>query len=225
MIRKELFNCSSGVPWTGERWIVRETSLSIQVITLCSCLKWESREARGYIFNHIKWHLFVHKTSSIRLISPDDPIRWGDSANAFRFLQVRDVCSDACQGREGTRGREVGLLRSGCTHSAGLFACNTGSSDGKASACRAGDLGSMPEPGRSPGEGHGYPLQHSCLENPMDRGAWRAAVHGGAESPRDWVTHTLTFHWRWRTASPARPTSNRELPLFVPKDDWVQNVA
>ena len=38
--------------------------------------------------------------------------------------------------------------------------------------------GSIPGSGRSPGEGHGYPLQHSCLENPMDRGAWRAAVHG-----------------------------------------------
>ena len=91
------------MPWTRERWIVKETSLSIQVITLCSCLKWESREARGYTFNHIKWHLFVHKTSSIRLISPDDPIRWGDSANALGFLQIRDVCSDACQGWEGPK--------------------------------------------------------------------------------------------------------------------------
>ena len=39
-----------------------------------------------------------------------------------------------------------------------------------------------PESGRSPGEGHGNPLQYSCLENPMDRGAWRAAVRGVAES-------------------------------------------
>ena len=42
----------------------------------------------------------------------------------------------------------------------------------------AGDVGSVPEWGRSPGEGHGNPLQYSCLENPMDRGAWRATVHG-----------------------------------------------
>ena len=41
----------------------------------------------------------------------------------------------------------------------------------------AGDLGSIPGSGRSPGGGHGNPLQHSCLENPMDRGAWRATVH------------------------------------------------
>ena len=43
--------------------------------------------------------------------------------------------------------------------------------DGKASACNAGDLGLIPGSGRSPGEGNGNPLQHSCLENPMDRGA------------------------------------------------------
>ena len=44
----------------------------------------------------------------------------------------------------------------------------TGGSDGKASACNAGDLGSIPGLGRSPGEGNGNPLQHSCLENPMN---------------------------------------------------------
>ena len=47
------------------------------------------------------------------------------------------------------------------------------------SAEEAGDMGLIPELGRSPGEGNGYPLQYSCLGNPMDRGAWRAAVHGG----------------------------------------------
>ena len=51
-----------------------------------------------------------------------------------------------------------------------------------ASACHAGDLGSIPGLGRSPGEGNGNPLQYSCLENPMDRGAWWAAVQGVAKS-------------------------------------------
>ena len=55
-----------------------------------------------------------------------------------------------------------------------------GGSDGKESACNAGDLGSIPGLGRSPGEGNCYPLQYFCLENPMDRGAWRATVHGVA---------------------------------------------
>ena len=49
-----------------------------------------------------------------------------------------------------------------------------GGSDGKASACNAGDLGSVPGLGRSPGEGNGNTLQYSCLENSMDRGAWWA---------------------------------------------------
>ena len=57
-----------------------------------------------------------------------------------------------------------------------------GSSDGKASAYNAGDLGSIPGSGRSPGEGNGNLLQYSCLENPMDRGAWWATVHGVAKS-------------------------------------------
>jgi len=47
-----------------------------------------------------------------------------------------------------------------------------GSSDGKASACNEGDPGSIPGSGRSPGEGNGNPLHHSCLENPMDGGTW-----------------------------------------------------
>ena len=52
----------------------------------------------------------------------------------------------------------------------------------KESACNAGDLGLIPGLGRYPGEGNGYPLQYSCLENSMDRGAWWAAVHGVAKN-------------------------------------------
>ena len=55
-------------------------------------------------------------------------------------------------------------------------------SDGKDSACNVGDLGSVPGLGRSPGEGNGYPLQYSCLENPMDRGVWWATLHGIVKS-------------------------------------------
>ena len=57
-----------------------------------------------------------------------------------------------------------------------------GGSDGKASACSAGEPGSIPVLGRSPGEGNGNPLQYSCLENPMDGGVWQAIVHGFAKS-------------------------------------------
>ena len=56
------------------------------------------------------------------------------------------------------------------------------SSVGKNFACSAGDPGGIPGLGRSPGEGNGNPLQYSCLENPMDRGAWQGTVQGLQES-------------------------------------------
>ena len=57
-----------------------------------------------------------------------------------------------------------------------------GSSAGKELTCNAGDLGLIPGLESSPREGIGYPLQYSCLENPMDRGAWQATVHGIAKN-------------------------------------------
>ena len=57
------------------------------------------------------------------------------------------------------------------------------------------DPGSIPGSGRSPGEGNGKPLQYSCLENPMDRGAWWAAVHGVANSQTLPSDFTFTFHF------------------------------
>ena len=57
-----------------------------------------------------------------------------------------------------------------------------GGSNGKESACNAGDLGSVPGLGRSPREGNGYPLHYSCLENPMYSGVWWATVHGVTKS-------------------------------------------
>ena len=68
-----------------------------------------------------------------------------------------------------------------------------GSLDGKASAYNAGDPGSIPGLGRSPGEGNGNPLQYSCLENPMDRGAWWATVHGVTKS-RTWLSDFSSLH-------------------------------
>ena len=64
------------------------------------------------------------------------------------------------------------------------------SSDCKESISEAGDLGSIPGWGRSPGEGNGNPFQYSCLENPMDRGAWQATVHGVTKSQ----TRLSNFH-------------------------------
>ena len=58
----------------------------------------------------------------------------------------------------------------------------TGGSDGKESTCNVGDLGSIPGLGRFPGGRHGNPLQYSCLENLMDRGAWQATAHRVTQS-------------------------------------------
>ena len=69
-----------------------------------------------------------------------------------------------------------------------------GGSDGKASAYNAGDLGSIPGLGRSPREETGNPLQYSCLENPMDGGAWWATVNGIANSQTRLSNFTFTFH-------------------------------
>ena len=77
------------------------------------------------------------------------------------------------------------------------------SSVGKESAYNAGDLGSIPGLGRYPGEGNGNPLQYSCLENLMDRGAWQTTVHGVArvghdlviKPPPSQVVYILIYYW------------------------------
>ena len=68
-----------------------------------------------------------------------------------------------------------------------------GGSEVKVSACNVGDLGLILGSGRSPGEGNGNPLQYSCLENPMDRGAWWATVHRVTKSWTQLSDFTFTF--------------------------------
>ena len=68
-----------------------------------------------------------------------------------------------------------------------------GGSEVKASACNAGDLGSIPGSGRFPGEGTSNPLQYFCLENPLDGGAWWATVHVVAKSWTQLSDFTFTF--------------------------------
>ena len=74
-----------------------------------------------------------------------------------------------------------------------IFYFYSGGSDGKESACNVGKPGSTPSSGKSPGEGHGYPLQYSCLENFMNRGACWATVPGVTKSqPQQSSQHTHT---------------------------------
>ena len=81
-------------------------------------------------------------------------------------------------------------LKNGCITLASL-----GGSDGKEPICNAGDLGSIPVLGRSPGGGHSNSLQYSCLENPTDSGAWWATLHRVAKNrkqQKQLSTHTYT---------------------------------
>ena len=78
-----------------------------------------------------------------------------------------------------------------------------GDSNGKGSACNARNLGLIPGSGRSPGEGNGSPLQYSCLENPMDRGAWQAAVHGVSKSLTQ-LNQLSTHAYMWRVGCRTR---------------------
>ena len=71
--------------------------------------------------------------------------------------------------------------------------CFPGGSEGKASACNAGDPGLIPGSGRSPGEGNGNPRQYSCLENPMDGGAWWATDHRVENSWTQLSDFTFSF--------------------------------
>ena len=74
-----------------------------------------------------------------------------------------------------------------------------GGSEGKVSACNVGDPGSNPGWGRSLGEGNGNPLQHSCLENPMDGKAWQATVHGVAKVGHNLVIKLPAQEVVWKT--------------------------
>ena len=90
-------------------------------------------------------------------------------------------------------------------------------SEVKVSACNAGDPGSIPGSGRSPGEGNGNPLQDSCLENPMDREAWWATVHGVAKSRTRLsdFTYLLTY-----TESESHSVMSNSLRHHGPYSPW-----
>ena len=91
--------------------------------------------------------------------------------------------------------------------------CSKRGSEVKASACNAGDLGSIPGPGRSPGEGNSNPLQCSCLENPMDRGASWAIVHGVAKS-QTWLSDFTSLHKRHR-ATQMKTVGSESVTYFL----------
>ena len=91
----------------------------------------------------------------------------------------------------------------------------------------AGDMGWIPGWGRSPGGGHDNPLHYSCLENPMDRGAWRVTVHGVAKS-QTWLKLDLVAHI-WSSGGGHQlwvgPTSKSAPPTIHPLTVWPREAA
>ena len=91
--------------------------------------------------------------------------------------------------------------------------CNMRSFDGKEFACNVGNLGSIPGSGRSPGEGTGNPLQYSCLEHPMDRGAWAGLLFMESQKVEKNSTNTLTW---WRVFSFGMPSLAATFGIWFP---------
>ena len=91
-----------------------------------------------------------------------------------------------------------------------------GGSEVKASACNAGELGSIPGLGRSSGEGNGNPLRYSCLENPMDREAWWATVHWVTKSRTRLSNFTFTFTFSNSSSSEYSEISDNFIQIYIP---------
>ena len=154
-------------------------------------------------------HLFTKFNAIWRFVDPllcfpmeTSPVSFPcGSAGKGSACNVGDLGSIPGLGRSLGEGKGHPLQYCGLENSIWLFWCFPGGSDSKASACNSGDLGLIPGSGRSPGEGKGYRLQYSCLESSMERGAWRAAVHGVTESQTRLSDFTLflSLYYVWVT--------------------------
>ena len=117
------------------------------------------------------------------------------SAAAAKSLQSCSTLRDPIDGSP--PGSPVpGILQARTLEWAAISFGFPGGSDSKASACSAGDPASIPGVGRSSAEGNGNPLQYSCLENFMDRGAWSATAHGVAKSRTRLSNFTFSNAWK-----------------------------
>ena len=143
------------------------------------------------------WYLSKHKTSPLRFYLLSFSKTW--LTYLFFFSVIIKLIPENVTELESTHlpHTKVNLLTLGSDEGKDSFygiasskeRSFPGGLDSKESACDAGDLGSIPGSGRSSGERNGNPLQYSCLESSMDRGAWWATVHGVTKS---W-TNAFTF--------------------------------
>ena len=184
------------VPWTVRRSnqsILKEINLEYSLEGLMLKMKLQyfgHLMGRG---NSLEKTLMLGKAEGRRR-------KWWEDGMAGWHHQLNGHELEKAEGDSEGQGRLVCCSLSGCrekrlsdwtTTKDILPLCNLliiydfpGGSDGKASVYNAGEPGLIPGSGRSPAEGNGNPLQYYCLENPMDRGAWRATVHGVAKSQK-----------------------------------------
>ena len=165
------------VPWTARRSnqsILKEISPGISLEGMMLKLKLQ-------YFGHLIWRVdSLEKTLMMGGIGGPrrrgrPRIRWLDGITDSMDVSLSEF-REMVMNREAWRAVIHGVAKSRTRLSDWTELNFPGGSDGKASACNAGDLGSIPGLGRSSGGGHGNPLQYSCLKNPMGRGAWQATV-------------------------------------------------
>ena len=157
----------------GARWaIVHEVSKSQTWLSYraCACTHTHTH-THTLTIARVQWLLHPGNCKNVWLRLP------GSSVSKRICLQCRKPRFDSWVGKIPWRRHRLPTP---------VFLGFPGSSDSKESAWNAGDLGLIPELGKSPGGGHGNPLQYSCLEKPTDRGTWRTTVYRVAKS-RTWL--------------------------------------
>ena len=134
-------------------WATKQSkNTGVGSLSLLEGIFWTQESNQGLL--HCRWTLYQLNYQGSPLQCTHISKHHVVAFKHTRFLYVKDICK----------------------------CCFPGGSVGKSSACSAGDPGSVPGSGRSPGEENGNPLQYSCLENSMDRGGWWATIHGVAKN-------------------------------------------